>query len=1069
MSKVMPDIVPAGFFALRTPLLPFDELVAWSAGLVAPTAAPEALAAALAEDRALLRQRLQAAVMRPEVREALFVASRSLDDSFDVWRKEPDSERGQKVERTLVRYFARMAGRPTPFGLFAGCSVGTVAAATQLELAPRADYQRHTRLDGDYLATLTATLGQDREQRRAAIFRPNSSLYRVAERLRYAEARLDGKVRSYTLVAVETSEALEATLLRAAEGSRLDPLIDALVDEEITRDEAADFVHQLVDSQILVSDLAPQVTGPEPIHDLITQLRATQSTQPIGDRLDQARAALAALDASPLGVSPAPYHAVATLLRELPGEVELSRLFQVDMVKPARAATLGPEPLAEIARGVALLHRLGSRRNDALARFREAFSRRYEQREVPLTHVLDEESGIGFDRSDAPGAEASPLLDGLAFGGGVPDETVSWGARQTLLLDKLATTLRTGARELSLTDKELEAIAAKDPLPLPHSFAAMAVLAASSAEAFGAGHFRVWLSGAPGPSGANLLGRFCHGDAELLARVQAHLADEEAQRPDAIFAEIVHLPEGRIGNVLLRPLLRQHEIPYLGRSGAPLDQQVPVDDLLVSIAGARVVLRSRRLGREVIPRLTTAHNFSNPRNLGVYRFLCALQYQGVASLGWSWGALDAAPYLPRVVVGRLVLSLARWRIKGEQLKALGEAKGSARFALTSALRRELDLPRWVALADGDNVLPLDLDNALAVDTFAQLVKGRPSVTLTEIFPGPELLCATGPEGRFVHELVVPFLRPAAPPPPSRQHAPSTLARTLPPGSDWLYVKLYTGTATADSLLRDVVATAVAEARARGAVERWFFIRYSDPDWHLRLRFCGAAARLRDEVLPIVTGLAAASLGRDQLWKLQLDTYERELERYGGDAGMALSEQLFAADSDAVLGIVALLAGDAGSDARWRLTLRGMDQLLDDLGFDLAAKRALLRNVRDGFAAEFAVDGAFDKALGDKFRKERASLEALLDRRNDPTSDLAPGFELFATRSEALRPVAKELRAREAAGHLGLSVAELAASYLHMHANRLLRSAARAQELVIYDFLCRLYDSQAARARRATGV
>jgi hypothetical protein len=35
----------------------------------------------------------------------------------------------------------------------------------------------------------------------------------------------------------------------------------------------------------------------------------------------------------------------------------------------------------------------------------------------------------------------------------------------------------------------------------------------------------------------------------------------------------------------------------------------------------------------------------------------------------------------------------------------------------------------------------------------------------------------------------------------------------------------------------------------------------------------------------------------------------------------------------------------------------------------------------------------------------------------------------------------------------------------MHANRLFRSAARAQELVLYDWLYRMYDAEAARLRR----
>ena len=42
--------------------------------------------------------------------------------------------------------------------------------------------------------------------------------------------------------------------------------------------------------------------------------------------------------------------------------------------------------------------------------------------------------------------------------------------------------------------------------------------------------------------------------------------------------------------------------------------------------------------------------------------------------------------------------------------------------------------------------------------------------------------------------------------------------------------------------------------------------------------------------------------------------------------------------------------------------------------------------------------------------------------------------------------------------------DLGASLVHMHVSRLLRSAQRAQELVLYDFLSRIYQSQAARRR-----
>ena len=78
----------------------------------------------------------------------------------------------------------------------------------------------------------------------------------------------------------------------------------------------------------------------------------------------------------------------------------------------------------------------------------------------------------------------------------------------------------------------------------------------------------------------------------------------------------------------------------------------------------------------------------------------------------------------------------------------------------------------------------------------------------------------------------------------------------------------------------------------------------------------------------------------EIWNVQLDTYVRELERYGGATGMPLCERIFQADSEAVLSIVEALSGDAGADARWRLALAGIDRLHDDIGFDLPARLAL---------------------------------------------------------------------------------------------------------------------------------
>jgi len=1078
---------PSGFFVVRTPLLPVEELESWGEGLQVPTTGddPEALAAAVAADRKLQRERLTAFLERPEIREALWVASPSLfDEGLPTWLEKPDGKSGLRAERALMRYLVRMAARCTPFGLFSGCSVGTLAetdsgdttgdgkenSELRIRLQPRERYRRHTRFDMDYLFALAEELAGDESLRRELTFLTNSSLYRAAGRWRYAEGRLDDQLRTYHLVAVESSPYLDAILERSRNGARLGDLAQALVadDPDIALEEAEEFLGELVDAQLLVPDLAPRVTGGEAVEDLTAVLETTEAGREAAASLQRAAAVLRELDEAGLGNDPQRYRQVGrTLEEELPAKVEISRLFQVDTIKPAAEAVLAGPALDELIRGVELLHKLrGAPQDEALERFRQSFTDRYGDRtEVPLTEVLDEETGIGFGTVRGAQAEASPLLAGLPVARPGDDPQVTWGRREALLLAKVHEAVAAGETSIELTAEDLERLAVDEPAPLPESFHVMGTVAAASEEAVARGDFRLFFRGMGGPSGARLLGRFCHADPELRRLTEEHLRQEEALVPDAVFAEIVHLPQGRIGNVLARPVMREWEIPFLGRPAVDAEHRIPVDDLRVSVIGSRILLTSARLGREVIPRLTTAHNFVT-RSLGIYRFLCTLQSQGaLGGLMWSWGPLDAAPFLPRVTHGRLVLSRATWRIPAEEIEKLEKKDGASRVAAVREWRERHRLPRHAVLAEADNELWVDFESVLSLDAFLDAAKGRGPATLKEHLPASGELWVRGDEGRFFHELLVPCVRTSEPRPaavPRRSEA--SVTAELPPGSEWLYLKLYSGTATADGTLREVVAPVAREALAKGLADRWFFIRYGDPDWHLRVRFHGEPKVLHDEVLPRLETAAAPLLADGRLWKIQLDTYQREVFRYGGPEGIEVAEHLFWADSEAVLGIVLLIEGDEGADARWRLAVAGVDRLLTVLGLDLEAKLRVSLRLREAYTREFKASLPLKKQIGDRHRKERKALEELLAAAPDGDHPLAPGLQALEGGARLAAPAAEELQKRAEQGRLTTGIEDIAPGLAHMHVNRLIRSEGRAHELVLYEFLFRYYNARIARQR-----
>jgi thiopeptide-type bacteriocin biosynthesis protein len=597
------------------------------------------------------------------------------------------------------------------------------------------------------------------------------------------------------------------------------------------------------------------------------------------------------------------------------------------------------------------------------------------------------------------------------------------------------------------------------------------VLAAVSPGEADAGRFEVLVQAVHGPSGARMLGRFCRGDRELLAHVERHLRDEEALRSGAVFAEIVHLPEGRLGNVLARPVLRAFEIPFLGRSGAPPDRQLPLTDLNVAVDGARVVLLSERLGREVLPRLTSAHNYTH-RSLGVYRFLCSLQTQGVSgSKAWSWGPLETMPFLPRLRSGRIVLSRARWVLGSPELDRL-TAKGADGFRELRDLRTELRLPRFVALADADAELRTDLDNPLSVDALLDLLRGRNRARLIEAWPEPERMCVTGPEGRFAHEILVPLVRtsPASVRaaagtsvrPPSRRPTAS-FERSFPPGSEWLYAKLYTGTSTADLVLAEAVRPLV-DVAGRAGIVRWFFLRYADPEWHLRLRLHGDPRVLASDLVPQLRELTAPLMERGLLWRVQLDTYEREVERYGGEEGMLAVERLFHADSEAALDLVEQLPGDHGLDARFRLALAGVDSIFEDFGIPPERRRHIARGLAQSLANELGEAEERLRAAGRLFRRERADVERLLSPGASEAHPLGPGLAVLGAASSVAAEAVSELRRLDADGILSTEIEDIAVSLAHLRVNRLLRSAHRSHEMVLYSFLDRLYLARESRAR-----
>ena len=441
-------IVTAGFFVLRTPILPWDEIEGWCQGLLATRTLEQRgdVENALRNDTTLLRNRLREFVRRDEVRSALYIASPSLHSRLGPWLDGDDSPQALSVEPTIVRYIMRMAGRATPFGLFAGTSIGTLGKRTHLSVAPRVEHRRHTRLDMEYVFKLAEYLSKDAAIQPLLRYRATSVSYIVDGRLRYYEPHFSGKLRTYHLVDVESTPYLHKALdfARTHEGATISAIAAEIssVFDNISYRDALEYVHELVDAKLLCSTLSPVVTGNDPVLSLIEQLRAMSAGKLIVDTLDAVLHDIRCMDAVGADVRPEQYEQIAGKLRVLPVQVDAAPLFRVDLKKPSADTEIAESVVAEVAKGFELLAGIAyASKESAMDTFVRDFELRYQRCEIPLVEALDEETGIGFDVSPAGGGDTSSLINGLDFRQ-VSRQEIKWNRREDILLQKLSDALR---------------------------------------------------------------------------------------------------------------------------------------------------------------------------------------------------------------------------------------------------------------------------------------------------------------------------------------------------------------------------------------------------------------------------------------------------------------------------------------------------------------------------------------------------------------------------------------------------------------------------------------------------
>lgn len=276
------------------------------------------------------------------------------------------------------------------------------------------------------------------------------------------------------------------------------------------------------------------------------------------------------------------------------------------------------------------------------------------------------------------------------------------------------------------------------------------------------------------------------------------------------------------------------------------------------------------------------------------------------------------------------------------------------------------------------------------------------------------------------------------------------------GGEWLSYKIYTGVKTADIIIDEIIKPAVDHLKEINAIKSWFFIRYSDPNPHLRLRFkCSSSPQLL-EIINCLHPYLDKFLKQDLISRVQIDTYNREIERYGSIT-MELAESLFCFDSEMIVEFLSIYGNN--DDLRWLFSLLTIDSLLISFKYTDDEKLKLLENLKLAFGKEFSMSRSLKKQLDKKYRSERQKIDDFMNSNGNKIIS-----DLIKLKQKNIDVIAKNILNINLEGKLQRSLDDLMSSYIHMQMNRLFRSKNRIYEMVCYDFLFRFYKSSLARKK-----
>lgn len=977
------------------------------------------------------------------LREALAIASPSLYASITNQKEKSEKEKKQ-IASSLLKYLLRMTTRSTPFGLFSFVSIGKWGNETSCDLDLNG-MRKRARPDMEWLLAVIDKCCSDEKIQTQLKIRSNPLILEAGDRAylnfvrkkHFEKKSQDEKEEAQPQsLSIRTSFLTKAIFEITKYPVTIDEVKVKILDRfpKVEKEKLHAMIEKLIKDQFLCYECLSSLLTESPFADFISNLPYSCFYFP---QLKEIASQIEKYNETPIGQGEMLFQEIQERMKEV---VSSSNLLQVDTGYFGKEVSLPSSVAGELSESAEILWRLSctSPYPSLLSSYHAKFLEKYgSSRTVPLLELLDEERGLGIPESYLNNS-VSALPKNKKAGRFDKWLRAEWSYCQ-----------QHREREILVTEEILDRILEKiDKENAILSFDYFCEIFANSSADIDSGNFLLQFSSNSWQAGATF-GRFLDLLGEKAKQnLKEVFREEESHEKDSIFIESSYLPaSSRSANVSILPNLRKYAIDL--ETPEKTSSRFSLDEIYVGANYDRLYLTLQDGSKELVVCQGSMLNPSYaPTPIRLIRDVGRSRYQPLYS--FPWNDLEDAEYLPRVRYKKTILFPARWKIELASLQLTQQSKEEVIEKEFHTWAQQLLLPRYLFMTEGDNSILLDREHPSHVKEIISKLKKGQEVKLVEKIGQEKGAWIQSRQGLHASEFVVPFVKNKKYSSPHSKltplaHTPiSYHCRWKLPGSEWLYAKCYLAKEGETRFICENLSGFADFFMHQGIIHEWFFVRYSDPKSHIRVRFRGEKDKIISQLLPAFHDWMSVLMQKGQIKDFVLAGYEREVERYGGEHLIDYAETYFSHDALATIPLLnTILKKKTNLPEEVVAALNCIDILK---GCKLTIEGQL------SFFASLNLPK--DELKG--FREWKDPLvkltEAILEERRDLFSETLFLLEAFEKRKKGLFSFVTKMEELKEQKRLSIPPESIYGSILHMHCNRFLGTESKKeQKAMIYAY------------------